>query len=92
MTSIAKESKERRPLPERRPGASTQPSVLETLSPKQVEVKSQSPSLSVCVSQQLLKLMNEVTSQDINPRTVNAAVNCANAIHKFITLNLKMRP
>jgi len=92
MKGIARElSKRNLPL-ENASDKNTQPSALETLSPKQVDVKSQSPSLSVCVSQQLLKLMNEVTSQEINPRTVNAAVNCANAIHKFITLNLKTRP
>ena len=48
-------------------------------------------SLSISVAEQLLDLMQQVTKNDISPKTVNAACSCANAIHKFILLNLKMK-
>lgn len=92
MHDTARELSERRLKPESSSVASTQPLALEVQSPKLAEAKSPSKSLSVSVSEHLLKLMQEVTSQEINPKTVNAAVNCATAIHKFITLNLRMKP
>lgn len=92
MRGTESASNEKSPLPENKQGASTQPLALEAPSQKQVEGKSQSPSLSVSVSQHLLKLMQEVTANEINPKTVNAACNCATAIHKFITLNLRLKP
>jgi hypothetical protein len=52
--------------------------------------KSQKKTLSVTVAEQLLGLMTQVTKDEVSPRTVNAACNCATAIHKFISLNLKL--
>lgn len=54
--------------------------------------KSPKPTLSLTVATQLLDLMQKVTAEEVNPKTVNAACNCATAIHKFILLNLKMAP
>lgn len=47
-------------------------------------------NLSVTVVRQLINLMENVVKKEITPQTVNAACNCANAIHKMILLNLSL--
>ncbi len=39
------------------------------------------------VSMQLYELMKKVVKDDVNPKTVSAACNCASEIHKMLKLN-----
>lgn len=47
-----------------------------------------SQNLPKCVSMQLYDLMVKVVEDNISPATVNAACNCASAIHKMLKFNL----
>lgn len=59
-------------------------------SPQSPVVMPQQQNLSSTVAGRLLDLMNNVTKDDVNPETVNAACNCAKEIHKIIRLNLEL--
>jgi hypothetical protein len=50
-----------------------------------------SKTLSRNIAEHLLDLMRAVTKEEINPKTVSAACNCANQLYKIMTLNLKIR-
>ncbi len=50
-----------------------------------------SENLPKNVSLQLYALMGKVVQEDVNPKTVRAACDCADAIHKFLKLNLEIR-
>lgn len=50
-----------------------------------------SESLSRDLATQLLGLMKKVTSEQVNPATVNAACACASEIHKILKLNFQMK-
>lgn len=39
--------------------------------------------------EQLHKMMSEVTKDEINPRTVNAACNCVHALNQTIDMTIK---
>ena len=50
-----------------------------------------SESLPKNVSLQLYGLMKKITEGEISPAKVNAACNCASAIHKFLKLNQELK-
>lgn len=54
-------------------------------------VQATSESLPRNVSMQLYELMLKVTAKEVSPGTVNAACNCASAIHKILKLNHDMK-
>lgn len=57
----------------------------------QTKEKPQSPSLSMSVAEHLLFLMKEVTKSEVDPKTVNAACNCASQMINLMKMNLKLR-
>jgi hypothetical protein len=59
-----------------------------SLKPAKVET---SKSLPESVSMQLLGLMKKVVEDGVNPKTVNAACQCASEIHKILRLNFEMQ-
>ena len=48
-------------------------------------------NLSMSIAEHLLELMKGVTKEKVNPRTVNAACQCASELHKLMKLNLEIR-
>lgn len=48
-------------------------------------------NLSMSIAEHLLDLMKGVTKEKVNPRTVNAACQCASELHKLMKLNLEIR-
>lgn len=48
-------------------------------------------NLSMSIAEHLLDLMKSVTKEKVNPRTVNAACQCASELHKLMKLNLEIR-
>lgn len=58
-------------------------------------VKPESPeiseNLSKNVAMQLLKLMSEITKDEINTKTVSSACLCASEITKILKLNLEIK-
>lgn len=76
---------------ERQGAEKARPLVSEKRSGISEKAGSQQENLSVTVVRQLVNLMENVVKTDINPKTVNAACNCANAIHKMILLNLSLK-
>lgn len=52
-------------------------------------VTSENLPKSVCL--QLYGLMTKVVSEDVNPRTVKAACDCATEIHRMLKLNLEIK-
>jgi len=67
-----------------------QPLALKKPSENLEKAESAQGSLSVSVVKQLVQLMENVVKKEVTPQTVNAACNCANAIHKMILLNLSL--
>lgn len=49
------------------------------------QAKSQNLLQDSCM--QLSRLMREVTKDEVNPKTVDAACKCADGIHKLLRLN-----
>jgi len=48
-------------------------------------------TLSRNIAEHLLHLMKEVTNDEVNPKTVNAACQCAAELYKVMKLNLEMK-
>ena len=55
------------------------------------ENNSQSTNLPYTVSMQLVSLMKKVVEEEVNPKTVGAACQCASEIHKILKLNFEMK-
>lgn len=55
------------------------------------ESQETSKNLPQSVSMQLLGLMKQVVADEVNPKTVNAACQCASEIHKILRLNFEMQ-
>lgn len=73
-----------------RKDVSTHFSDLEKKSQNQ-EKDSQSTSLPYTVSMQLVNLMQKVVEDEVSPKTVGAACQCASEIHKILKLNFEMK-
>lgn|GEM_PF-6066673 len=61
------------------------------LSGRSPEGMDRSKSLSMNVAEHLLKLMKDVTSENVNPSTVNAACNCAAQMINLMKINLQLK-
>lgn len=53
--------------------------------------KERQQNLSMNIAEHLLFLMKDVTKEKVNPRTVNAACQCASELYKLMKLNLEIR-
>lgn len=70
---------------------STQPGALNVYPGLSPEVKDPSKSLSMNVAEHLLKLMKDVTKENVTPQTVNAACNCASQMVNLMKINLRLK-
>lgn len=71
-------------------GEKNQVSVSGTKLPK-LDEQVTSENLPKNVSLQLYELMKQVVADEVTPGTVNAACNCATAIHKFLKFNEELK-
>ncbi len=92
MSATKRNSIQSKPLPiENALKEMTQPMVSSVSRGPSTEAKPESKSLSLDVAEQLLFLMKEVTKQSVDPKSVNAACNCATQMINLMKLTLKLR-
>lgn len=92
MSETKSESKRKSPLLiENALKESTQLGDSSALLGRSPEGKDPSKSLSMNVAEHLLKLMKDVTSENVNPSTVNAACNCASQMINLMKINLRLK-
>ncbi len=88
MSDTTRDFKSKNAKPVNASVVKSHPSVLPKPSPIAPKVSSSQPNLSTTVAEHLLKLMFDVTKEDVTPQSVDAACKCAKEIHKIIRMNL----